>query len=205
MDRLAARHTIDHRLQFSGRERLPFNMARKRCARVAQPELAPRLLPRRLDASACARYAWIEIHGSVTPRPVVASVLDQRPPLARHHLRRQVRLHRGHRTISAFPIRLISPRKWRSPDAGGRRLHFVASTGTHITTDTSAVRTMSTSSCPPTVSMITIDLPAASRTSATSVVARASHQLPARRHANEHVRIRSVRLHAADRREWRRQ
>ena len=46
--------------------------------------------------------------------------------------------------------------------------------GTSITIETSAVRTMSTSSWPtPTVSMRTTSLPAASRTSATSLVARA--------------------------------
>ena len=47
--------------------------------------------------------------------------------------------------------------------------------GTSVTIDTSAVRMMSTSSWPtPTVSMITMSLPAASSTSAASPVARAS-------------------------------
>ena len=47
--------------------------------------------------------------------------------------------------------------------------------GTSVTIDTSAVRTMSTSSWPtPTVSMMTMSLPAASSTSAASPVARAS-------------------------------
>ena len=71
--------------------------------------------------------------------------------------------------------------------------------GTSITIEMSAVRTMSTSSWPtPTVSMRTMSLPAASRTSAASDdSARQSAEVAARRHAaDEDAGVGDVRLHA---------
>ena len=116
---------------------------------------------------------------SGTPAPVVASVLhDRRPPVLRRG-RGQTRASLRRRdAVRSAPSRSALFTTKMSAISMMPALSACTSSpvpGTSTTIDTSAVRTMSTSSCPtPTVSMITKSRPAASSTSAASLVARAS-------------------------------
>ena len=151
----------------------------KRCdssSRTRNPARARRRLP--CDASVCARNRSTASSSSVTPLPVVASVLtiggrhapgpnvcsdsvDSIEATVRSAPSRSALFTTKMSAISMMPALSACT---SSPDPG-----------TRITIDTSAVRTMSTSSCPtPTVSMRTMSVPAASSTRAASLVARAS-------------------------------
>ena len=125
--------------------------------------------------SECARNALMVCHNSATPLPVVASVLtiggrhSPSPKLCR------ARFDSIDVTMRSAPSRSHLLTTKMSAISMMPALSACTSSpvpGTSTTTEMSAVRTISTSSWPtPTVSMITRLLPAASSTSAASLVA----------------------------------
>ena len=150
----------------------------KRCVSRSRRRNSLRALSRRARVpSEWVRNALIVCHNSGTPRPVVASVFTIGGRHSPSPKCCSARFDSIDVTMRSAPSR--SHLFTTKMSAISMMPAFSACTsspvpGTRTTTEMSAVRTMSTSSWPtPTVSMITRLLPAASSTSAASLVARA--------------------------------
>ena len=179
---LARRDAVEQRVELARRRaRAASTCCRKRCAeQLAQPALA-RASRRRVAARrgrVRAERARSPPAARRRPSPVVASVFTIG---GRHSPAANVcsdSIASIDATVRSAPSRSALLTTKMSAISMMPALSACTSSpvpGTSITIETSAVRTMSTSSWPtPTVSMRTTSLPAASSTSAASLVARAS-------------------------------
>ena len=145
----------------------------------AQPELRARAPPLPVRGPPCARGTRsMAAHNSVTPCPDVASVRmigGRQAPAGACCSDCMASIDATVRSAPSRSALFTTKTSAISMMPALRACTSSPAPGTTVTIDTSAVRTMSTSSCPtPTVSMMTTSRPAASSTSATSLVARAS-------------------------------